>query len=118
VNEIRNQTIIITVILGITGSLLLTFFNINFALSFLAGSFISTAYLWHLSRSVNRVTVDKKNVNSITRLALTVGFMVLIGQVLSLNILYLIAGFLCNHVAILILVVRTVFKDRESQSCK
>lgn len=108
----RNQIILYTIILGLLGFIGLILFNKNFAVSFIFGMLISLGYLWHLGYSVTQFNVDNKSVNSIIRLALTIVFMVLIGQVLSLNIIFICLGFLCNHLAMLIQIGVELLKKR------
>lgn len=114
----RNQIIILTAVLGLTGTIGLLFVNLVYSLSFLFGALISMAYLWHLGFSVARINAENKNINSIIRLALTVVFMVLIGQLLTLNIIFICLGFLCNHLSMFIQVVFEILKDRVGQSWK
>ena len=114
----RNQIFLITLIIGILGTLSLLFFNANYAISFLFGIAISLGYLWHLGYSVLKINANNKNIHSILRLSLTVIFMVLIGQVLTLNIIFICLGFLCNHLAMLIQVVFEIVRSRVGQSCK
>ena len=51
---------------------------------------------------VARISEQNKSVNTISRLALSICFMVLIGQILSLNLIVIVIGFLCNHVSMVL----------------
>lgn len=89
-----------------------------YAFSFLFGALISLFYLWHLSFSVSKLSAEKKNINSIIRLAISISFMILIGHILSLNFIVICLGFLCNHLALLIQVSLQIVKDKVGRSCK
>jgi len=112
----RNQVFIITIFLGLLGFSILIFLNVNLAIAFLLGNLIGLGYLYHLGSSVIKINPENKKTNSILRLALTMSFMVLIGQVLSLNLLFIFMGFLCNHFAILIKVLFEFVKDKVRQN--
>ncbi len=115
---LRNQTIIFTLALGIAGFTGLLFFNLINALSFLTGAIISTAYIWHLSVNADKIGIYKKSANSIIRIILAMVLIIIAVKVFSLNFIFLIPGFLCNHLALFGLVVRQLVRDRKTESCK
>lgn len=114
--DTRNQIIKLTLILAIVGFIGLAFYDINFAISFLAGAAVSILYLWHLGDSVAKLNPEKKTVKSVLRLSLTLVLMVIVGQLLSLNIIFISLGFLCNHFAMLLLVLWQLVRHRENKS--
>lgn len=115
--KLRNQVLLLTLIIGFAGSALLYLFSPPFSYSFFFGAVVSAGYIWHLGHSILKFSAENKNIYSILRLALTVVFMVLIGQVLALNIIFICAGFLSNHLALFIIMGCQIVKDRKNQNC-
>lgn len=116
--KLRNQVFFLTLLIGLLGAGGLYFLNALYAYSFFFGAAVSIGYIWHLGYTISKFSPDNKNIYSILRLALTVVFMVLIGQVLALNIIFICVGFLSNHLALLIIMGRQIVKDRKSSNCK
>lgn len=115
-NKIQNKSIIITLILGIIGFISLAIVSINGGLSFFIGSLTGILYLFHLGTSVSKISTDRKGTNSIIRLAISIVFMILIGYALSLNLILLFLGFLCNHLSMIIIVLSSIIFKRAEES--
>lgn len=116
--ETRNFVLITTFLLGLLGFFGFLFLDFNYAVSFLVGALLGVAYLFHLSGSVEKLAPGNKKTNTILRLFFSIVFMLLIGKLFSLNLVFICLGFLCNHLSILIQVISYLAKNKVGQSCK
>ena len=116
--ETRNKLLKYSLLFGLIGAIIIVFIDLKLLWSFLFGLSIGIAYFYHLSFSVERFTVENKSVHSIIRLILTVFLMVFAGNLLSLNVILICAGFLCTHLSVLTYVVLQIIQYKAGQSCK
>lgn len=116
--QTRNYVLITTFLLGVLGFFGILYFDLINAISFLVGSLVGVAYLFHLSGSVEKLAPGNKKTNTVIRLFFSIVLMLLIGKYCSLSLVFICLGFFCNHLAILTQVISYVAKNKVGQSCK
>ena len=105
-----------SLILAIVGSVFIMPYNLVNGISVVIGAFIAYLYLWHLGFSINKISLDKKNLHSFLRLVLTLLCMVLICHYMNLSMLFLFLGFLTSQIALITLMFETIFRKRIGQN--